>query len=193
TCAPGTLGIDASHPKNYTFVTGSTGTLTFGKAGLSVNAADLFPYTTLFRSGFTSKLSGFAFGQSATSAGVTGAASCWRDPGQDAGGDVITCAPGTLGTDASHPKSYAFGTGSTGTLTIGKAGLSVNADDQSKTYGQDDPGFTSKLSGFAFAQRFPYATLFRSASCSRDPGQDAGGYVITCAPGTLGIDASHPK
>ena len=79
---------------------------------------------------------------------ITGAASCSRTAGETVGGSpyTITCAPGTLSA-----ANYSFQTGSTGTLTITKATLSVNADPATKTYGDVDPALTYTFSGFQFS------------------------------------------
>src|SRR5205085_2667732 len=123
----------------------------------------------------------------ATPPALTGAAHCVRTSGESVGSYTITCDPGTLAAD-----NYNFQTGTTANFAINKATLNVNAVANSKIYGQDDPSFSATLSGFQYSQDEAglrtAGTLGGAASCSRDPGQDAGTYTITCAPGTLHAD-----
>ena len=134
---------------------------------------------------FTYSLSGFVNGETAmTAAGLTGSPSCTRDAGENVAGSPfeITCVPGTLSAT-----NYDFETGDPGEMTINKATLSVDADDQSKDYGDADPAFTYNLSGFANGEDNTTAGVTGDAACDRAPGQSVAGspYVITCEPGTL--------
>src|SRR5204863_419578 len=79
-----------------------------------------------------------------------------------------------------------------GTLTITKVQLVVNADNQSKTYGQSDPSATYGLSGFKLGQTEAglrsASTLSGSPSCVyASHSENAGTYVdvITCSPSSL--------
>ena len=96
---------------------------------------------------------------------------------------TITCAPGTLSA-----ANYSFRTGSTATLSITKAALSVNADPASKTYGDADPAFTYTFSGFQFSGETRQLSITGSGRAAAGPPGQSGGrqpYTITCAPGTL--------
>jgi uncharacterized protein YjbI with pentapeptide repeats len=109
-----------------------------------------------------------------------------RDPGEDVGTYAIT--QGTLELSANYDLSFIGAD-----LTIGPATLSVDADPQSKTYGEDDPEFTYSLSGFQFGEDADSAFVVGAADCSRVSGEDVGGYAITCAPGGLAIEDGKPQ
>src|SRR5204863_170645 len=96
-----------------------------------------------------------------------------------------------LGTLASGNYSFSFVNGS---LSITKATLAVNADNQVKTYGDSDPAPTYTLLGFRNSQTeaglraaTPVA-LSGSPVCTIDShSENAGTYtdVISCTVGTL--------
>src|SRR2546429_5946835 len=94
-------------------------------------------------------LSGFVNGQNATTALVTGAASCSRTAGESVAGSpyTITCAPGTLAAP-----NYDFATGTTASFTINRAHLLVNAGANSKTYGDIDPTSAENTTGLESRQ-----------------------------------------
>ena len=85
------------------------------KATLSIDADDKSKTYLAPDPPFTYTLSGFVNSEDEDSAGVTGEASCTREPGESVAGSPyeITCAPGTLDAD-----NYKFETGETGELTI---------------------------------------------------------------------------
>jgi hypothetical protein len=179
TCTPGTLAAP-----NYSFVTGSGGVLTIIPAQLSVNALPASKTYGGADPALTSTLLGFVNGENATSAGVTGAASCSRTAGQSVGGSpyLITCTAGSLAA-----ANYTFKTGSSASFTIAPAQLSVDAVAAGKTYGDADPALTSKLTGFVNGEDASSAGVTGSAACSRTAGQSVAGspYTVTCAAGTL--------
>ena len=181
TCAPGTLS-----STNYSFVTGTKGDLTIEKATLAVNADDQTKTYGEADPTATWSYSGFVNGDTAGSVTVSGAAACsYAAHSANAGSypNVITCAPGTLSST-----NYSFVTGTKGDLTIEKATLAVNADDQTKTYGEADPTATWSYSGFVNGDTAGSVTVSGAAACSYAAhSANAGSYpnVITCAPGTL--------
>ena len=181
TCAPGTLS-----STNYSFVTGTKGDLTIEKATLAVNADDQTKTYGDADPTATWSYSGFVNGDTAGSVTVSGAAACsYAAHSANAGSypNVITCAPGTL-----KPTNYSFVTGTKGDLTIEKATLAVNADDQTKAYGDADPTATWSYSGFVNGDTAGSVTVSGAAACSYAAhSANAGSYpnVITCAPGTL--------
>ena len=179
TCTPGTL----TSP-NYSFQTGSTANFAISRRVLSVNADNKTKTYGAADPTFTYGFNGFASGENAGNVTISGAASCSRASGETVVGSpyTITCAPGTLSA-----ANYSFQTGSTGTLAITKATLSVNADPASKTYGDADPAFTYTFSGFQFSDNAGNSSITGTGSCSRTLGQSVGGspYTITCTPGTL--------
>src|SRR5207247_313238 len=132
TCAPGNLSAT-----NYDFATGSKGKLTISKAHLLVNADDQSKGYGDGDPAASYSFTGFVSGENAGNVTINGAASCsYGSHSENAGSyaNVITCAPGNLSAT-----NYDFATGSKGKLTISKAHLLVNADDQSKGYGDGDP------------------------------------------------------
>ena len=90
----------------------------------------------------------------------------------------------TFATDSTHS-----GSADTAALTVDPATLSVDAVDESKTYGDPDPAFTYTLSGFVNGENATSAGVTGSADCSRsNPAvDDAGTYpdVISCDPDSL--------
>ncbi len=121
-----------------------TETTSATKATLSVNAD---PKTKVYGDpdpALTATLSGFAFLEDASSAGVTGNGSCSRAVGDDVGSYTITCGIGDLAA-----ANYDFVAGATANLAITQATLIVTPDaGQTKVYGQPDPTFTFSASGF---------------------------------------------
>ena len=155
------------------------------KATLSVDAEDDSKDYGEDDPTFLYSLSGFVNGEDETSAaGLTGAGECTRDAGETVAGSpyTITCTEGTLAAD-----NYAFETGETGELTINQATLSIDADDQTKDFGDDDPTLTYTLSGFANGEDETSAGVTGDAACDREPGETVAGspYIITCEPGSL--------
>ena len=167
--------------------------LTIGPATLFVDAADKLKTYGEDDPQFTYALRGFVDDEAADSAGVTGAAGCSRVAGEDVGEYEIACAPGDLKIDESKPQNYVFAMGTKGKLTISAATLYVDADDQSKTYGDDDPELSYTLRGFRFSDDADSAGVTGAADCSRAAGDDAGEYDITCEPGSLAIGTGFAK
>ncbi len=182
TCTAGTLAAD-----NYGFETGEAGELEITKATLSIDADDKSKDYGEPDPPFTYKLSGFVNGEDEQSAGVTGEADCSREAGESVAASPyeITCTAGTLAAD-----NYGFETGEAGELEITKATLSIDADDKSKDYGEPDPPFTYKLSGFVNGEDEQSAGVTGEADCSREAGESvaASPYEITCTAGTLAAD-----
>ncbi len=99
---------------NYT-ITYASGEVEVTPAILSVNAVAASKVLGANDPNFNYTLSGFKNGEDATSAGVTGAASCTRTAGETIAGNPynITCSPGTLAAT-----NYTFTTGNTAKFTI---------------------------------------------------------------------------
>src|SRR5207253_1183129 len=160
------------------FATGTTASRTIHVASLHINAlASSKTYGDLDPA-FTYTLSGFQNGENATTALVTGTASCTRTAGESVGGSpyTITCTPNTLAAP-----NYVFVTGTTAHFTINAATLNVNAVASSKTYGDLDPAFTYTLSGFQNGENATMSLVTGRASCTRTAGESVGGspYTIT--------------
>jgi hypothetical protein len=94
---------------------------------------------------FPVTITGYVYGENATSAGVSGSASgsCTATATSPvAGVYVITGSTGTLAAT-----NYTFAAAN-GVLTINKAHLTVTADDKTREYGKVNPVFTTTITGF---------------------------------------------
>ena len=90
-----------------------------------------------------------------------------REAGEDAG--TYEIIPSGAAVQGNYAVEYV-----TGTLTIGRLGVVVTADDATKTYGEADPEFTAKVEGLVEGDdesAIEYAI-------SREPGEDVGAYAI---------------
>jgi len=76
----------------------------------------------------------------------------------------------------------------TGTMVIGKATLTVTADDQQKSYGDDNPTLTASYSGFVNNEDASVLSGVPGLATSADPASGVGDYAITSAQGTLTAD-----
>jgi hypothetical protein len=168
---------DGNSGNNYavTFANNLTGTIT--PATLYVNAE---AKTKVYGAGdplFTYNLTGFQFSEDATSAGVTGSASCTRLPGENIGDYAITCAQGTLAA-----ANYLFATGPTANLAITPKLASVTPDAKTKVYGDADPTLTGTLTGFLVADGV-------TAAYSRTAGETVAGspYTISAVLSPAGV------
>jgi hypothetical protein len=163
---------------NYT-ISYVDGSLTVGAKTLSVNAVSGSKTYGAADPAFGWTYAGFVNGQDATSAGITGAASCTRTAGQTVAGGpyVITCAPGTLSA-----ANYRFETGHTASFTIDQKAASVTPAANSKTYGAADPALTGTLVGFLAADGV-------TATYSRAPGETVAGgpYTISATLSPSGV------
>src|SRR5208282_4952782 len=85
--------------------------------------------------------------------------------------------------------NYIFGTPVNGTLTVGKATLTVTANNQSRTYGASNPTFTETLSGLANGdtQSAALTGTIPNGSSSALATTGVGGYTITGS--TAGLTA----
>jgi hypothetical protein len=178
-CAPGTL----SAP-NYSFQTGSPGTLT-----ISRNAVQTIHFPTV--QGTTYGDNDFDPGASASSGLSVSYQSQTPTVCTIVSGKVHVVAVGdcTLTASQGGNGNYDPAADVTGTFTIGKAPLSIDADNKSKSYGAANPMPSSVLSGFVNGETRRTANVTGYASCSVDPaaGPDVGSYpnAISCDPGTL--------
>src|SRR5439155_1265949 len=119
---------------NYDFTTFTNGTLTINKVHLTVTADDKSKtYDGAAFTAFTAAITGFVNGE--TSGVVTGAAtfSGTAVGAVNAGPYTITPALGNLSAT-----NYDFTTFNNGALTIGKAHLTMTADNKSKPYDGTD-------------------------------------------------------
>src|SRR5208283_4015072 len=96
-----------------------------------------------------------------------------------AGTYAITAALGTL---SATNYSFSF---SSGTLTVGKATLTVIAANAASTYGQSPGPFTASYSGFVNGDTVAVLSGSPSLITSATASSPAGTYAITAALGTL--------
>ena len=130
-------------------------------------------------------------GTGAVTYNVGSSTACQLGTGADAGKLLITSGTGSCTVTVNKAGDDDYNAASSGpqTITVNKATLNVNADNNSKTYGASNPtNLTWSYSGFVNGDTSA-AGLTGSASCSiaASAGPNAGTYTdaITCAPGTL--------
>jgi hypothetical protein len=177
----GTLSAGA----NYTLVLAATPVaFAITPATLSVNAvANSKTYGDADPAlGYT--LSGFKFGENATTASVTGSASCSRTAGETVAGSpyTITCTPSNLVAD-----NYLFVTGSTASFTINPAPLTVQADDKTKVVGAPNPALTASFTGFKNGETLATSDVTGTPDLSTvaTMASPVGSYPIVVAVGSL--------
>ncbi|MDD3138268.1 MAG: MBG domain-containing protein, partial [Lachnospiraceae bacterium] len=92
-----------------------------------------------------------------------------REPGEDAGTYDIYV---TLGENPNYIVAKTEGT-----FTITKKDITVAANDNNKIYGEADPELTATATGVVGTDNLDF-------TLSRDPGENAGTYVISVVPGS---------
>ncbi|MEX0721672.1 MAG: MBG domain-containing protein [Balneolaceae bacterium] len=158
-------------------ITYTAGTFTVNKAALTITASDPSKtYDGAAFTNFTVSYDGFVAGDVADDLGGTLAFGGTSDGAVDAG--TYTIIPEGLTSD-----NYNI-TFENGSLSINKGALTVTADDDSKTYGSDDPEFTVSYAGFKNEE--DATDLGGELAISRTAGEDVGTYTIT--PGGLTSD-----
>jgi hypothetical protein len=168
---------------NYSFPTFNAGTLTVGKVGLSVTAnSQAITYGAAFPA-FTATISGFVNGD--TPWVVSGAASFWTtasttNGNPNAGSWTITPLPGTLSAI-----NYSFSAFNPGTLTVGKALLTVTASNASTVYGAPLPWLNSTMTGFVNGDGPAEIGGAASLTATAVASSTVGSYPIIAAMGTL--------
>ncbi|HRQ60395.1 MAG TPA: MBG domain-containing protein, partial [Alphaproteobacteria bacterium] len=90
---------------------------------------------------------------------------------------------GTYGISSTGASdiNYDFTYANTGVLSVTKATITVDVDDQSRTYGDGNPALTYSYSGFKNGQNSGVFTTQATASTVADALSNAGTYVITAA------------
>ena len=164
---------------NYTFAGFTSGTLTVGKATLTVTANNAMSTYGQTPGPFTASYTGFVNGD--TSAVLTGSPSLTTTATaiSSAGNYAVTAAVGTL---AATNYSFTF---VSGTLTVGKAMLTVTANNAMSTYGQTPGPFTASYTGFVNGDTSAVLTGSPSLTTTVTAASPAGNYLITAALGTL--------
>ncbi len=151
---------------NYT-ITYVGANLSITKAPLTVNAVTASKTFGQADPAFTWTLSGFKFSDNATNSGITGAASCTRNAGEDVSGSpyTITCTPG----DLTAP-NYNFQTGTAANFTISPSGTTTTITN------------TGALSNLSPVNE-PYAVNFTVAPVSPGVGVPTGTVTVSDAAG----------
>jgi len=153
---------------NYV-ITYATGTLTVNPAALSVTVDAMTKTYGASDPVFTATYTGLVNNE--TSAALGGTLALNRAAGENVG--VYQITPGGLTST-----NYAI-TFNPGTLSIGKAPLSVTAAAKAKTYGAVDPAFGVAYTGFVNNETA--AVLGGTLVVSRVAGESVGAYQITPA------------
>ncbi|HLX60884.1 MAG TPA: MBG domain-containing protein [Planctomycetota bacterium] len=173
---------------NYN-ITSTNGTLTITKAGLSAAALNASRTYGAANPTFSGILSGVLNGDNILAVYGTTAT-----PGSPVGSYSIV--PSLLDPD-SKLGNYTVNL-SNGTLTIGKANLSVVADNLSRTYGAANPTLTGVITGIQNSDNISatYATSATALSVVgnytivptlADPGNKLGNYTVTSTNGMLAV------
>ena len=167
---------------NYDFdFSMANGTLTVGKATLTVKADDKVITYGDDAPPYTPSYDGFVEGDDEGDLSGAPSLTCPYVKGNDAGAYTITVTPGTLGA-VNYDFDFSM---ANGTLTVGKATLTVKADDKVITYGDDAPPYTPSYDGFVEGDDEGDLSGAPSLTCPYVKGNDAGAYTITVTPGTL--------
>ncbi|MBI2828240.1 MAG: Ig-like domain repeat protein, partial [Acidobacteria bacterium] len=85
---------------------------------------------------------------------------------------------------------YATSTSNTLSQAVGKATLTVTADDQARTYGSADPPFTASFAGFVNGETLETSGITGAPSLTATATQTSavGSYTIAAAQGSLAAD-----
>ena len=164
------IGTDANY--NLTLV---NGTISIAKAGLTVTGAT----TNATYSGQAQTNSGASISgrQGADSFTITGYGS-GTNAGTYSDSLVATAAGSTLASNYNI-------TYNNGSLTIGKASLTVTADNKTKVYGDANPSFTATITGYVNGEGSTAITGTPALSTTATQYSNVTSYPITPAVGTL--------
>ncbi len=181
-----TLLVGSLRAPNYTF-TFQTGTLNVTPVQLTVSnvlATQVYGSSTVTTQSFT--ITGFANGQTLATSGVTGTPglTTTATPSTPVGNYAATP---NLGTLQSTNYSFAFAPGAA-TLQITSAPLVVTAVSQSRSYGDVNPAFTYRITGFVGSDFLDQSLLSGTpvfTTTAAGPASPVGNYAINIAPGSL--------
>lgn len=146
------------------------------KASLTVSFSDVSKKYGEDMPDFTLTYSGFVNGDSEAGLDVAPSAFTTATQASDAGSYDVTVSGG-------QSDNYTF-TYVSGKLEILKAPLTVTAQDQFKTYSENNPPFTITYSGFVNADSEADLDVAPSASTTATQASDAGTYDIVASGGT---------
>ena len=159
---------------NYTYAFANA-TLTVEKAILDVTADDLSRTYGAENPTLTLSYSGFANGEDEAVLTSLPTLSCEATPQSPAGSYDITVSGGE---GSNYTLEYT-----PGTLIVEKAPLTVTADDQTRSYGEENPTLTFTYSGFVNGEDESVLTMQPSASCEATSTSQAGRYDIIVSGG----------
>ncbi len=173
-----TAAIGGLTATNYDF-SFTAGTLTVAKAALTVSAdaktrsyGDANPALTATITGYVnSDTSAVVSGTPTLTTGAT--------PTSSVGGYAITTAVGSL-----TATNYSFSLVN-GTLTVGKAPITVTADAKTKVYGAANPPLTATITGFKNGETAAVLTGAPALATAATTASGVNSYPITTAIGTL--------
>ncbi|MBJ6723318.1 MBG domain-containing protein [Geomesophilobacter sediminis] len=164
---------------NYDF-NAVPGTLTVSKATLTVRADDATRSYGGANPAFTASYTGFVNGESA--AGVVSGTPVLSTAA------VAASPPGTYPIDVAlgtlTAANYGF-TPAAGTLTVGRATLTVSADNKSRGYGGSNPPLTASYAGFVNGDTAAVLTGAPTLSTPATPASPAGSYPIVADASAL--------
>lgn len=160
--------------QNYSF-TYQNGTLTIIKRQLQAIPDNATREYGEANPAFTCSYSGFVNGDNAASLEAPPATATTAMPTSDAGAYDITCSGGSAG-------NYNFTYG-TGVLTVGKAPLTIMANNATRPQGVSNPAFTLSYSGFKNNDTESVLDVLPTAACAANETSPAGNYEITLSGG----------
>ena len=164
-----TINTSGAIDPNYT-ISYVAGTLTIGKAALTITADNQSSTYGAALPALTVSYSGFVNGDTQASLTTAATASTTATAAAPAGNYAINTSGAV---DPNYTISYVAGT-----LTIGKANLTIIADNQSSTYGAALPALTVSYSGFVNGDTQASLTTAATASTTATAASPAGNYVI---------------
>ncbi|HEY2050247.1 MAG TPA: MBG domain-containing protein [Caulobacteraceae bacterium] len=167
-----TITASGAVDNNYT-ISYVAGTLTIGKAALTITADNQASTYGGSIPTLTASYSGFVNGDTAASLTTAPAVSTAATSASPANTYAIT-ASGAV--DNNYAISYVAGT-----LTIGKAALTITADNQTMIYGGSVPTLTASYSGFVNNDTAASLTTAPTISTTGTSASNVGSYAITAS------------
>jgi hypothetical protein len=171
-----TLQASITEGTDYLAATGDPQSFTIGKAPGSVSINNI-PVSATYGGSFTPTFT--KLGDGATSVVSNSTVVCTVTAGVVSFISTGTCE---LQASVAEGTNYLGATGVEQSFTIDKATLTVTADDQTITYGDTEPTFTLKYSGFQFSDNASVLDTKPTCGVAGDH-KDAGTYTIACSGG----------
>jgi len=157
---------------NYT-VTLTNATLTITKAPLTITADGQTKIYGADNPTLTGTITGIKNGDGITASYSTVATA-------SSGVDSYAIVPAAVDASPAKLANYAV-TLVDGSLVVGKAALTVTADDKTRVYGDANPGLTVSYAGFVLGQSASVLGGTLTVSTSATPASVVGSYAITAA------------